>query len=277
MKKACIIGWPVKHSRSPLIHGHWLAKHGIDGAYTKVEVVPEALGDFIGGGMACAGYIGCNVTIPHKVAVMGLVDEVSAAARAIGAANTLWFEGARLLADNTDVIGFMTHLDVSAPGWRRADRPALVLGAGGGARGVVYGLLQAGLDRIFICNRTRSKAETMARSFGAKVAVVDWVDRERFGRDASVVVNTTSLGMHGYEDLDFDVTGLAADCVVADIVYVPLETKLLKRARERHLRTVDGLGMLLHQAVPGFERWFGVRPSVTAELRDIIVRDIEGR
>lgn len=277
MKKACIIGWPVKHSRSPLIHGHWLAKHGIDGVYTKLEVVPEALTDFIRVGMASQGFAGCNVTIPHKVAVMTLVDDVSPAARAIGAVNTLWFEGGGLRADNTDVTGFMTHLAASAPGWQGPDRSALVLGAGGGARGVVYGLLRAGVERIHICNRTRAKADEIAAAFGSRVVAVEWAERERFGRDAGVVVNTTSLGMHGYDELMFDVANLPPDCVVADIVYVPLETKLLAAARLRGLRTVDGLGMLLHQAVPGFERWFGVRPTVTAELRDLIVRDIEGR
>lgn len=277
MKKACIIGWPVKHSRSPLIHGYWLAKHGIEGSYTTVEVSPQDLRRFVPGELIDRGFAGCNVTVPHKVAVMDCVAEITEAARAIGAVNTIWIERGRACADNTDVTGFMTHLESSAPGWQSVDRPALVLGAGGGARGVVYGLLQAGVPKVIVSNRTRDKADMLVESFGRRVVVADWSERNNAARDAAVVVNTTTLGMGGYADLHFDVTRLRSDCVVADIVYVPLETKLLKAARERGLRTVDGLGMLLHQAVPGFEHWFGVRPVVTAELREIIVRDIEGR
>lgn len=277
MKKACIIGWPVKHSRSPLIHGYWLGKHGIVGSYSMVEVAPGELERFICGGMAVQGFTGCNVTVPHKVDVLKFVDDVSDAARAIGAVNTLWFEEGRLRADNTDVTGFLTHLDVSAPQWRLADRPVLVLGAGGGARGIVYGLLGAGVSKVYVSNRTRVKADEIAQAFGKAVTAVDWEQRERYGREAGLLVNTTTLGMAGYRDLDFDMSVLPADCVVADIVYVPLETKLLRAARARNLNVVDGLGMLLHQAVPGFERWFGVRPAVTPELRAIIVQDIEGR
>lgn len=277
MKKACIIGWPVKHSRSPLIHGYWLAKYGIDGSYTMVEVAPNELSRFISEGMAARGFAGCNITVPHKVDVLRYVDDVSDAARAIGAVNTLWFEGGRLRADNTDVTGFMTHLDVSAPLWRRVDRPALVLGAGGGARGIVYGLLSAGFGRVLVCNRTRGRADEIAEAFGTRVIAVDWDEQERFGRDAALLVNTTTLGMDGHGELAFDVSVLPKDCVVSDIVYVPLETGLLAAARARGLVVVDGLGMLLHQAVPGFERWFGVRPSVTEDLREMIVCDIEGR
>lgn len=276
MRKACIIGWPVKHSRSPLIHSHWLAQYGLAGSYTRVEVEPDQLGRFIAEDMVREGFVGCNVTIPHKVAVMSLVDDVADDARAIGAVNTLWFEGGKIRADNTDVTGFMTHLDLSAPGWAKPQRPVLVLGAGGGARGIVYGLLRAGVDRIYLCNRTRANAEDIATSFGSKVVAIDWNDARRVAPEIVLTVNTTSLGMQGHAELAFDVAPLRDDCVVADIVYVPLETPLLLAARTRGLRTVDGLGMLLHQAVPGFERWFGVRPSVTDELRSIIVRDIEG-
>ena len=277
MKKACIIGWPVKHSRSPLIHGYWLAQYGLAGSYTRVEVEPDRLGRFIAEDMRREGFVGCNVTIPHKVPVMSLVDDVAEDARAIGAVNTLWFDGSKLRADNTDVTGFMTHLDLSAPGWAKPKRPVLVLGAGGGARGIVYGLLRAGVDRIYLCNRTRANAEEIAKAFGSKVVAIDWNDARRVASEVMLAVNTTSLGMHGHAELAFDVAPLRDDCVVADIVYVPLETPLLAAARTRGLRTVDGLGMLLHQAVPGFERWFGVRPSVTDELRSIIVRDIEER
>jgi len=276
MTHAAVIGWPIEHSRSPLIHGHWLRIYGIDGSYTKIAVRPEDVTAFVRS-LVERGLAGCNVTLPHKEAVFQAADVREASAEAVGAANTLWLEDGQLFAANTDTYGFMRHLDVSAPAWRQKDRPTLLLGAGGAARGIVYGLLEAGVGEVRVANRTLARAEEIAVHFGRRVKAVAWVDAEAAARDAGLLVNTTSLGMAKTGPLDFNVTRLPADATVADIVYVPLETDLLRRARARDLATVDGLGMLLHQAVPGFAKWFGVTPEVTAELRDILVADIEGR
>jgi shikimate dehydrogenase len=273
MKKACVIGWPIKHSRSPLIHGHWLQQAGIDGTYTKVAVEPERLSAFISG-LAEAGFAGCNVTVPHKQSVVPLMHDVDEAARAIGAINTIWLEGGRLRGSNTDAEGFLKHLETSVPNWSQASKPAIVLGAGGAARAAVYALLSAGLDRIYVANRTLKNAEALAETFGNRVQAIDFAGLQKFGNTAGLLVNTTTLGMDGAPALEFDTAILSPSCVVYDIVYVPLETPLLTAARARGLRVVDGLGMLLHQAVPGFERWFGVRPAVTAKLRDLVVADL---
>ncbi len=275
MKRAAVIGWPIEHSRSPLIHGHWLQKHGIDGSYTKIAVRPEEVAGFLAG-LAKQGLAGCNVTLPHKEAAFRAADERDASAIAVGAANTLWLEGKRLFAANTDTYGFMRHLEVSAPQWRTRDRPVLVLGAGGAARGIVYGLLEAGVGEVRVANRTLTRAEEIAGHFGRHVRALGWEAAAGAAGDAGLLINTTSLGMAKTGPLDFDVARLPEDAVVADIVYVPLETELLAAARARGLACIDGLGMLLHQAVPGFTRWFGVVPEVTAELRQIIVADIEG-
>lgn len=276
MKRACVIGWPISHSRSPLIHGHWLRRYNIDGQYTKEAVPPENAAAFLRG-LAANGFAGCNVTVPHKETAFAVADEVAASARAVGAANTLWLEGGRLHAANTDTYGFMTHLSHTVADWRERDAPVLVLGAGGAARAIVHGFLEAGVGRVVVANRTRERAEALARHFGPHVAAVDWQKRSQAARAAGVVVNTTTIGMKGEGSLGIDLAGADPRTVVADIVYVPLETELLAQARRGGLRTVDGLGMLLHQAVPGFEKWFGVRPEVTTELRDAIVADIEGR
>jgi len=276
MRQAAVIGWPIEHSRSPMIHGHWLATYGIDGRYTKIAVEPEQVTTFVRS-LSERGLAGCNVTLPHKEAVFRAADVREASAEAVGAANTLWLEDGRLCAANTDTYGFMRHLEVSAPAWRTKDRPALLLGAGGAARGIVYGLLEAGVGEVRVANRTLSRAEEISEHFGNRVKPVAWADAEAAAEDAGLLVNTTSLGMAKTGPLDFDVARLPADATVADIVYVPLETELLRRARERELVAVDGLGMLLHQAVPGFAKWFGVTPEVTDTLRDILVADIEGR
>lgn len=276
IRKAGVIGWPIEHSRSPLIHGHWLQRYGIDGSYVKEAVPPEAVGAFIRG-LPASGWRGCNVTVPHKQAALALADEADDVARSVGAANTLWVEGDRVLASNTDVHGFMTHLALSAPGWDKRDRAAVVLGAGGAARAIVYGLLQAGVAQIRLVNRTRERAEELARPFGKRVDVLDWQEVATALAGAGLLVNSTTLGMIGQPRLELDLSPLPAEAAVADIVYVPLSTGLLKAATARGLRTVDGLGMLLHQAVPGFERWFGVRPEVTAELRALVVASIEVR
>lgn len=276
MLRACVIGWPIEHSRSPKIHGHWLAKYGIDGTYTREAVKPEDVGTFLSS-LAGRGFSGCNVTLPHKHAALAAAAHKDAAAVAIGAANTLWLEEGTLHATNTDAYGFMTHLSQSVPDWRSIDAPISILGAGGAARALIHGFLTAGVGEIRLFNRTHARADELARHFGPRVKVHGWSDRERLSRDAGVLVNTTILGMIHGEPLDMDISHLGPRTVVSDIVYVPLETPLLAAARARGLRTVDGLGMLLHQAVPGFEKWFGRKPEVTPELRALLVADIEGR
>ncbi len=267
MRRACVIGWPVEHSRSPLIHRYWLKLYGIDGAYEKEAVRPEDFESFLGS-LAARGYAGANVTLPHKEAALRAAAIADEAARAIGAANTLWLDQTgRLCASNTDAYGFMTNLDEKAPDWNEGRRPVLVLGAGGAARAILYGLFAAGASRILLANRTRERAEALTEAFGQPVKVIGWAERNRALAGCGLLVNATSLGMTGKEPLDIDLAALPQDAVVADIVYSPLETKLLAAARAKGNRTVDGLGMLLHQAVPGFERWFGVRPKVTPELR----------
>jgi shikimate dehydrogenase len=275
MKRACVIGWPIAHSRSPLIHNYWLKTYAIDGAYTKEAVRPEDVATFLES-LAERGLVGCNVTVPHKEAAFAAADETDASARAVGAANTLWLAGGKLCATNTDTYGYMTSLGLAAPGWERRDAPVCILGAGGAARAIVHGFLEAGVGEVRVFNRTRARAEALAQQLGPRVTVCDWAERTSRARDAAVLVNTTSIGLGGAGALDIDLSRFNADCVVSDIVYVPLETQLLAQARARGLRTVDGLGMLLHQAVPGFERWFGVHPEVTRELRDLLVADIAG-
>ena len=274
MKRACVIGWPVSHSRSPLIHGYWLGRHGIDGSYVRHPVRPDDVVGFLNT-LRQQGFAGCNVTVPYKETAYAVSAEKRAAARAVGAANTLWYEGDRLVAVNTDGAGFMSHLRASAPSLQVQGSAVSVLGAGGAARAIVHALLEAGAAEVRIFNRTRERADTVARHFGARVEPHDWRERAARSGDVALLVNATSLGMRGGDELDFDVAALDDACVVSDIVYVPLETLLLLEARARGLVAVDGLGMLLHQAVPGFEKWFGVRPEVTRELYDRIANDIE--
>lgn len=276
MKRACVIGWPIQHSRSPLIHGHWLAQYGIAGTYTREAVKPDEVGAFLSS-LADRGFAGCNVTLPHKHAALAAAAHKDAAAVAIGAANTLWLEDGTLFATNTDAYGFMTHLTQTVPDWQSVDAPVSILGAGGAARALIHGFLTAGVGEIRLCNRTHARAEDLARHFGSRVKPHAWTDRERLSRDVGVLVNATALGMIHGEPLDLDVSHLGARTIVADIVYVPLETPLLAAVRRRGLRTVDGLGMLLHQAAPGFEKWFGRKPEVTPDLRALLAADIEGR
>lgn len=270
-RAACLIGWPAAHSRSPLIHHHWLHTLGIAGGYAIEAVPPEDLAAFIGQ-LAGRGFVGANVTIPHKERVLELA-EPDARARAIGAANTLWFDDGVLRATNTDVEGFINNLDASASGWDRA-KEALVLGSGGAARAVVFGLLERGIGRIHVVNRTAARAQALADRFGERVRPAGWDDVAMLLPRAGLLVNTSSLGMHGQPPLQLDIAALPAAAVVADLVYVPLETALLSVARARGLRVADGLGMLLHQAVRGFELWFGVRPEVTPELRALVEADL---
>ena len=273
MKRACVIGWPIAHSRSPLIHGHWLRTYGIDGSYVKQPVRPDDIVSFLGN-LGDHGFVGCNVTLPYKQTAYAVAAEKHPAARAVAAANTLWLDGGRLVADNTDGIGFMNHLWASVPAFEPTRCVAAVLGAGGAARAIVHAFLEAGVSEVRVFNRTRERADAIATHFGPRVQAFDWEQRVGRSADVGILVNATSLGMTGSAPLDMDVASLANACIVADIVYAPLTTPLLAAARRRGLIAVDGLGMLLHQAVPGFERWFGVRPQVTDELRDLIVADL---
>ena len=270
-RAACLIGWPAAHSRSPLIHHYWLRTLGIEGGYVIEAVPTDELQDFVFR-LSIRGFVGANVTIPHKERVLAL-STPDARARSVGAANTLWYEGGELRSTNTDVEGFINNLDVSAPGWDTAD-DALVLGAGGSARAVVFGLVERGIKRVHLVNRTMERARVLADQFGASVLPATWEAIDELLPRAGLLVNTTSLGMHGQPALEIDVGLLPQNAVVADLVYVPLQTPLLAAARARGLKTADGLGMLLHQAVRGFELWFGQRPTVTPELRALVEADL---
>lgn len=268
---ACLIGWPAAHSRSPLIHHYWLRTLGIAGGYVIEAVPPEDLRDFVLR-LSLRGFVGANVTIPHKEDVLAL-SAPDARSKAVGAANTLWFADGELRSTNTDVEGFINNLDSSAPGWDRAGE-ALVLGAGGSSRAVVFGLLERGFSRVHLANRTLARAEALAKQFGTDVHPIAWDAINDLLPDVKLLVNTTSLGMQGQPSLDLDVMRLPQTAVVADLVYVPLVTPLLAAAKARGLKTADGLGMLLHQAVRGFELWFGQRPEVTDELRALVEADL---
>lgn len=272
-RAACLLGWPAAHSRSPLIHHHWLRKLDIAGGYSIEAVPPEGFAEFVMN-LRHHGYIGANVTIPHKERALQLAD-ADARARAVGAANTLWYDGDVLRATNTDVEGFIANLDACAPGLDAASE-ALVLGAGGSARAVLFGLLERGIRRIHLANRSADRAEALASQFGDAISPIAWDAIGAVLPRARLLVNTTSLGMAGQPDLTIDLAALPADAVVADLVYVPLVTPLLAAAQARGLRTADGLGMLLHQAVRGFELWFGRRPDVTPDLRALIEADLRG-
>jgi len=269
---AVILGWPVRHSRSPMIHRHWLATMGIAGDYVPLPVEPDRI-DVVLNAFAELGYVGGNVTVPHKEAAFRAVKAADDVAAALGAVNTLWFDGGHLVGGNTDAAGFLANLDEKAPGWDEAGT-ALVLGAGGAARAVVWALRSRGVARIVVANRTIDRAEALAKHFGKPVEAAEWATIPKRLKKADLLVNTTTLGMAGQPDLALDLAPLPETAVVNDLVYVPLETGLLAAARKRKLVAVDGLGMLLHQAVPGFERWFGRRPEVTPALRDLIVADI---
>ncbi|MEX0757996.1 MAG: shikimate dehydrogenase [Tistlia sp.] len=267
---AGVLGWPVSHSRSPRLHGFWLAHYGIDGAYLPLPVRPERF-KAAARALADLGFRGANVTVPHKLAAAELCDELSQRARAIGAVNTLVFEEGRILGDNTDGLGFLRNLQAGVPDWRPGDGPALVLGAGGAARAVLVALRDAGVPEIRLANRTRATAEALAEELGAAIRPVDWEARETALEGLRLLVNTTALGMSGQPPLPLRLDRLPAEAVVSDLVYAPLTTGLLGTAQAHGNRTVDGLGMLLHQAVPGFAAWFGHEPEVTPALRDFVL------
>jgi shikimate dehydrogenase len=271
-RAACVIGWPIKHSRSPLIHGHWIKQYKLAAEYRREEVAPEAVRDFFAN-LAERGYVGCNVTLPHKEAALA-ASEPDDRARAVGASNTLWFDGGYLLSTNTDVDGFTANLDAAVPDWDRGLEEAVVLGAGGSARAVIYGLIERECGRILVVNRTPGRAEALAARLGPAVQPAHWSALPHLLARAGLLVNTTSLGMTGQPALEIDLTPLPPAAAVTDLVYAPLDTSLLVAARARGHATADGLGMLLHQAVRGFQLWFGVRPEVTTELRDLVEADL---
>jgi shikimate dehydrogenase len=271
-RAACLIGWPAAHSRSPLIHHYWLRTLGLPGGYNIEAIPPEGFAEFVLH-LKTHGFVGANVTIPHKERALALTkpDE---RARAVGAANTLWYDDGELRSTNTDIEGFINNLDACAPGWDQATNDALVLGAGGSSRAVVFGLIERGVKRVYLANRTVERARALADQFGDQVHPVSWDAIGELLPRVDLLVNTTSLGMHGQPALEIDVGRLPRHAVVADLVYVPLQTPLLAAARARGLKTADGLGMLLHQAVRGFELWFGQRPKVTPELRALVEADL---
>jgi shikimate dehydrogenase len=286
MTRAFVVGHPVSHSRSPLIHGYWLDRYGISGSYERLDVAPADFPKFIRS-FAGRGFAGGNVTIPHKEAAYSGVDRPTERARRLKVVNTLWIEDGLLWGDNTDVVGFMAHLDDTlGRGWEASIGTALVIGAGGAARAVVAGLQERPLTEILVANRTPETARGLVRDLGPdssrrgsrpRLRVLPYGEIGEALSGAGLLVNTTSLGMAGQPPLDPDLAPARAGTVVADIVYVPLKTPLLAAAEARGLRIVDGLGMLLHQAVPGFARWFGVTPEVTPELRALVAADIEDR
>lgn len=273
MQKALVIGWPIQHSRSPLIHSYWLDKYGIAGSYEKRAVSKEELPDFLQT-LATTGFRGCNVTIPHKEQVFKIVSVIDPITKEIGAVNTVYVEKNQLFGLNTDGYGFLSNLKESA-NWNSNGKICAIIGAGGAARGIIAALKSDGIKSIFLFNRTIGKAEKLAKEFGPVVRAKSMEELEEFLNKTDLLVNTTSLGMSGQSSLNISLKNLPPASCVADIVYDPLETKLLQQAKENGNQVVDGLGMLLHQAVPGFEKWFGKRPEVTAELRELIVADLQ--
>jgi shikimate dehydrogenase len=272
MPKAFVVGWPIAHSRSPLIHRFWLRHHGIEGEYSAEAVPRDSIEAFLSS-VASRGYIGGNVTLPHKEAAFRACETLTPMAERLRVVNTLWLEDDRVCGDNTDVHGFAANLDERAPAWRQGSQ-AVMIGAGGAARAVALAVLDAGFEMVTVLNRTPAHAEALAQHFGSRVRAGGLEALPRALSQADLVVNTTSAEMKGGSDLAIDWRVARRDAIVTDVLYVPLATPFLKGAADRGLKIVDGLGMLLHQAAPGFERWFGVRPRVDAELRDTVVADL---
>lgn len=275
-RRAAVIGSPIAHSRSPMIHGYWLEHLGILGSYERIEVKPGTLQEFLKR-VDGQDLVGVNVTVPLKEEAFGLVDHAEDTARAVEAVNTVFREGGRLVGINTDIPGFLGNLDAGAPGWDARTKRVVLLGAGGAARGIAYGLKGRGAEDIAIVNRTFARAQEVAAHIGGPARACPEAELPRLLEGADLLVNATSLGMTGKPRLAIDLSPLPVDALVTDAVYVPLETELLAAARARGNPVIDGLGMLLHQAVPAFERFYGVRPTVTDELRARVVADIEGR
>jgi shikimate dehydrogenase len=273
-KLAGVMGWPVAHSRSPLIHNHWIAQYGLSGAYVLLPVEPAKLQTAIRA-LAALGFAGCNLTIPHKVDVMQWLDVIESSAKRIGAVNTVVVEAdGALTGRNTDAFGFIESLHQEHPDWRGDAGPACVIGAGGAARAVLCALLDDGVPQVRLCNRSSGKAHELAQEFGPRVLSVEWQERHEALRGINLLVNTTNQGMHGQEALDLQLEALPCAAVVSDIIYVPLQTPLLAAASARGNRTSHGLGMLLHQARPAFEAWFGVHPQVTPDLWEKVMSSL---
>ncbi|TAL79172.1 MAG: shikimate dehydrogenase [Beijerinckiaceae bacterium] len=278
---AFVIGWPIAHSRSPLIHNYWLKMLSLPGSYEQIAVRPEALTNFLGN-FASEGFVGGNVTIPHKESAFALCAGTTPRAKLLRAVNTLWIDGGKLQGDNTDAAGFLASLDADAPGWDERCEKAVVIGAGGAARSIIAAIMSRSRCRMTLINRSRARGLELIELAHAidparAIELLDFSALPDCLAGADLLVNTTSLGMANQPPLNVDLTPLPDHAVVADIVYVPLETELLTAARSRGLRTSGGLGMLLHQAAPGFARWFGVAPEVTPELRALVARDIAGQ
>ena len=274
MKKACVIGWPISHSRSPLIHGYWLKQYGIEGSYTRQPVEQAALAEFLSS-LGMNGYVGCNVTIPHKESAFHLVTPADPSTERLGAVNTVYLRDGKTLGTNTDGEGFINSLLNSVPDLALKNTRVVILGAGGASLAVVNAILEQGAGEVVVLNRTLEKAEQLRRRFGERVTPAEWHKAADQLSECSLLVNTTSLGMKGQPDLNLDLTRLNTSAVVTDIVYTPLRTQLLENASSRGNRVVEGLGMLLHQAVRGFSLWFGVTPKVTQELYDLVACDID--
>lgn len=279
--RAVIIGRPVTHARSPLIHGYWLEQLGLDGAYDRREVMPGAVSTVLRE-LQAEGYVGGNVTVPHKEEAFAACDRVTERARIAGAVNTFWFEGSELHGDNTDGIGFVEHLSETWPDWDREPAEIRIIGAGGAARGLIAPLLERNVKAISLSNRSPGRAKTLCDEIrgilsDAPLTILDWPHRGDNLGPIDLLINTTSMGMDGQPSLEIDLSAMKPSGIVADIVYVPLETPLLAAAHRLGLKTLDGLGMLLHQAVPGFERWFGQRPVVTPALRKHVFADLLAR
>lgn len=275
-KKAFVCGHPIKHSRSPILHGYWIDKHNIEGSYGIKDIAPANIDSFIKS-MKENAFVGGNFTIPHKEAAYKAVDKLDEAAQKIGAVNTIWFEGDLLVGGNTDAHGFTANLDQHAKGWdsNPQTKTAIVFGAGGASRAVLYSLIARGVSKIYLVNRTIEKVNNLAAEFGKTIQPKTIYEIETILSKADIFINATSLGMKESDKYPFDIGALKKTALVTDLVYTPLQTILLKDAKNAGLKTVDGLGMLLHQAVPGFEKWFGIKPEVTDELRQIIVKDLQ--
>jgi shikimate dehydrogenase len=277
--RANVIGYPVKHSRSPVIHNHWMKKHGIPGSYGRAEVMPDKLSMALMALSVSETMKGCNITLPHKEAALAQMDEVDPLAKKIGAVNTVLVrDEGELFGFNTDAYGFTQNLNSAGAAWRKKS-PAMVVGAGGAARAVVAALVQAGCREIYVTNRTpdrlRSFCSEVGKNFDVPLRIVGWEDRGEALAHVDLLVNATAQGMEGEPPLDLDLRQLRNTALVTDLVYTPIDTPLLREAKRRNHPTVDGLGMLLHQAVPGFEAWFGVKPEVDEELRNLVIADLQ--
>lgn len=274
MKKACVIGWPISHSRSPIIHNYWLSQYRIGGHYDIIPVQPDDLPDFLTS-LRQRGYEGCNVTIPHKESAFRLIGDIDEEAADVGAVNTVYFRSGLIRATSTDGEGFLRNLQTQVPDLQLANRKAAILGAGGSSMAVIAALLKQDVPEIQVFNRTIEKSQALRHRFGGRVKPQSWESRHKNIADCGLLVNTTSLGMNGQPPLDIDLSALPDHAVVNDIIYTPLQTQLLHDTARRGLIAVGGLGMLLHQAVRGFELWFGVRPVVSDELHDLVARHID--